>query len=146
MAPALAGPGAWTGSVSSAMTLCTTETAAGRHCGGPGVNVAGLSSRGGHRSGPYHRGHDAGPSPPMAVNRNQLPPAALAAVVRGNERRAWVFLWLQSGRTEAAGAALAATIRAFASQAARQSMAQWPDRFWRLVAASPLEGTGQWPE
>ncbi|WP_374012432.1 hypothetical protein [Pseudoxanthomonas koreensis] len=80
------------------------------------------------------------------MNRNQLPPAALAAFVRGNERRAWVFLWLQSGRTEAAGAALAATIRAFASQAARQSMAQWPDRFWRLVAASPLEGTGQWPE
>ena len=66
--------------------------------------------------------------------------------MRGNERRAWLFLWLQGGRAEAAGQALAAAIRAFQSQAGRLPMAQWPDRFWRLLAASPLEaGDGQWP-
>ncbi|MBB6065888.1 hypothetical protein [Pseudoxanthomonas broegbernensis] len=80
------------------------------------------------------------------MSRTDEAPAALAAFVRGSERRAWLFLWLHSGRTEAAGSALAAAIRAFAGQAARAPMAHWPGRFWRLVAATPLEGTGQWPD
>lgn len=73
-------------------------------------------------------------------------PAALAAFVRGNERRAWTCLWLQCGRPESAGQALAATLRAFQSQAARLPMAQWPDRFWRLLAAAPVGADGDWPE
>ncbi|MCR6687766.1 hypothetical protein [Pseudoxanthomonas sp.] len=80
------------------------------------------------------------------MSTGEAVPAALAAFVRGNERRAWLFLWLQGGRAEAAGQALAAAIRAFQAQAGRLPMAQWPARFWRLLAASPLEGGGgQWP-
>lgn len=83
----------------------------------------------------------------MTLRRDQQVPVALAAFVRGNERRAWTFLWLQGGCAAAADSALSAAIRAFATQVGRQPMAQWPTRFWRLVAAAPLAPPdGQWPE
>ncbi len=66
-------------------------------------------------------------------------PPALAAFLRGSERRAWVFLWLQGGNADAADHALAAASRAFQADAATLSMAQWPARYWRLLAACPLE-------
>src|SRR5690606_29270498 len=76
---------------------------------------------------------------------NEVPPA-LAAFLRGSERRAWVFLWLQAGDADAADQALAATVRAFRVEAAQLPMAEWPGRYWRLLAACPLDAQGgQWP-
>lgn len=68
------------------------------------------------------------------------------AFLRGIERRAWLFLWLQGGRPEAAEPALAAALRAFAGDATGRPMAEWPDRFWRLVATLPVREDGHWPE
>ena len=61
-------------------------------------------------------------------------PAALSAFLRGAERRAFVFLWLQGGDAAAAERALAAAIRAFPGPAAcgasgRQAPATAPP--WR---------------
>lgn len=73
-------------------------------------------------------------------------PAALSAFLRGVERRAYVFLWLQDGDPGAAERALAAAIRAFPGPAGQMPMAEWPDRFWRLLVALPAgDGGGQWP-
>jgi len=78
------------------------------------------------------------------LNRVDVP-AAVDAFLRGIERRAYLFLWLQGGRPEAAEPALAAGLRAFAAQAAAGPMAEWPDRFWRLLAALPVREDGHWP-
>ena len=73
-------------------------------------------------------------------------PAALSAFLRGAERRAFVFLWLQGGDAAAAERALAAAIRAFPGPAAAMPMAEWPLRFWKLLAALPVQaGAGSWP-
>ena len=78
------------------------------------------------------------PSHSPSVTRAAELPAALTAFLRGAERRAFVFLWLQGGDAAMAEKALAAAIRAFPGPAANLPMAEWPDRFWRLLAASPL--------
>src|SRR5690606_35245305 len=58
----------------------------------------------------------------------------------------WVFLWLQAGDADAADQAFAATVRAFRVEAAQLPMAEWPGRYWRLLAACPLDAQGgQWP-
>ncbi len=73
-------------------------------------------------------------------------PPALAAFLRGSERRAWVFLWLQGGDPDAADHALAGASRTFKAEAGQLPMAEWPARFWRLLATCPLEaGSGHWP-
>lgn len=73
-------------------------------------------------------------------------PAALSAFLRGIERRAYLFLWLQSGDAAAAEHALVAAIRAFPGPAARMPMAEWPGRFWKLLAALPVQANGGvWP-
>ncbi|KAF1688865.1 DUF3619 family protein, partial [Pseudoxanthomonas koreensis] len=75
-------------------------------------------------------------------------PAALAAFLRGAERRAFVFLWLQGGDATAAEKALAAAIRAFPGPAARMPMAEWPERYWKLLLALPVESAvdaAGWP-
>ena len=74
-------------------------------------------------------------------------PAALSAFLRGAERRAFVFLWLQGGDPAAAERALSAAIRAFPGPAAAMPMAEWPTRFWKLLAALPVphDGPGDWP-
>lgn len=80
------------------------------------------------------------------VTRGADLPAALTAFLRGAERRAFLFLWLQGGDTTAAERALAAAIRAFPGPAERMPMAEWPTRFWKLLLALPLDpGPGQWP-
>ncbi|ADV28589.1 putative peptidase protein [Pseudoxanthomonas suwonensis 11-1] len=85
------------------------------------------------------------PGPPVQHPASDVPPA-LAAFLRGSERRAWVFLWLQGGDPEAADQALAAATRAFQAEAAQLPMADWPGRYWRLLAACPLDsGRGEWP-
>ncbi|XEA91571.1 hypothetical protein AB3X10_03045 [Xanthomonas sp. DAR 80977] len=64
-------------------------------------------------------------------------PPALAAFLRGIERRAAVLAELQSGSVERGVPALAAAMRAFRSHAATLPMADWPLRFWKLLAAVP---------
>ncbi|MFT4255396.1 MAG: hypothetical protein QM599_00280 [Pseudoxanthomonas sp.] len=77
------------------------------------------------------------------------PAPALAAFLRGVERRGAVFAELQCGDATTGDAALAAALRAFRKLAPAQPMAQWPQRFWTLLAASPplrRDASGaQWP-
>jgi hypothetical protein len=73
-------------------------------------------------------------------------PAAVTAFLRGVERRAFVFLWLQGGSASAAERALAAAIRAFPGPAEDMPMAEWPVRFWKLLLALPAgPEPGRWP-
>ncbi|KRA46254.1 hypothetical protein [Pseudoxanthomonas sp. Root630] len=65
------------------------------------------------------------------------PPAALAAFLRGCERRGAVFAALQCGDAERGDVALAAALRAFRAHAAELPMAAWPARFWSLLVAAP---------
>jgi hypothetical protein len=69
------------------------------------------------------------PQPPIS--------AALAAFLRGVERRGAVLAELQCGDAVAGDAALAAAMRAFRLGAAAEPMAQWPRRFWTLLLAAP---------
>lgn len=77
-------------------------------------------------------------------------PAALAAFLRGCERRGAVFAELQCGDADRGDVALAAALRAFRGKAATLPMADWPVRFWSLLAATPqLRADGpaaRWPE
>ncbi len=87
------------------------------------------------------------PSPSLTL-ATELP-AALAAFLRGAERRAFTFLWLQGGDARAAEKALAAAIRAFPGPAAALPMAEWPGRFWKLLLALPVEPATDpvdWPD
>ncbi|MGV6493277.1 hypothetical protein ACTUVK_003483 [Stenotrophomonas rhizophila] len=73
---------------------------------------------------------------------------ALSAFLRGVERRALVVAELQCGDPTVAEQALVSVMRAFAGIASDVPMAQWPDRFWILLAhrtpiRMPAEG-GQW--
>lgn len=76
-------------------------------------------------------------------------PAALSAFLRGTERRAAVFAELQCGDIATAEGALAAAMRAFRNHASSLPMAEWPQRFWTLLTATPgLRQPGQetsWP-
>ena len=77
------------------------------------------------------------------------PPAALAAFLRGCERRGAVFAELQCGDTDRGDVALAAALRAFRGNAAALPMADWPVRFWSLLSAAPPLRTAapdpRWP-
>lgn len=76
-------------------------------------------------------------------------PPALAAFLRGVERRGSLFGELQCGDSDAGDTALVAAMRAFRNQAAGMPMADWPRRFWTLLAATPqLRGAAPgaaWP-
>ena len=77
-------------------------------------------------------------------------PAALAAFLRGCERRGAVFAELQCGDADRGDMALAAALRAFRGKAAALPMADWPVRFWALLAATPqlrVDGpAAHWPD
>jgi hypothetical protein len=64
-------------------------------------------------------------------------PAAVAAFLRGVERRAALFAELQAGDATVGDAALAATMRAFRAGAAATPLGDWPARFWTLLLAAP---------
>ncbi|MCD7100416.1 hypothetical protein LRX76_18595, partial [Stenotrophomonas sp. MMGLT7] len=64
-------------------------------------------------------------------------PAALSAFLRGVERRGVVLGQCQCGDEAAGEHALAAAMRAFRKHAAALPMAEWPLRFWSLLAATP---------
>lgn len=62
---------------------------------------------------------------------------ALSAFLRGVERRGFVVARLQCGDAGLAEQGLAAAFRAFRGAAGRELMANWPVRFWSLLAAVP---------
>ena len=64
-------------------------------------------------------------------------PAALAAFLRGVERRGAVLAELQCGDAAAGDAALAAAMVDFRAAAARAPMADWPRAFWSRLLAQP---------
>lgn len=75
---------------------------------------------------------------------------ALAAFLRGVERRALVVAELQCGDAARAEQTLVAVMRAFAAVASDLPMAQWPTRFWTLlgqrqVLREPVGGQWQPP-
>lgn len=84
-------------------------------------------------------------SPPASPSA----PAALAAFLRGCERRGAVFAELQCGDPDRGDVALAAALRAFRGKAAVLPMADWPARFWALLAATPQlrvdSPSARWP-
>lgn len=65
------------------------------------------------------------------------PPPALAAFLRGVERRGAVLAELQCGDAEAGDVALAAAMRSFRDGATAAPMGDWPRRFWAALLAQP---------
>lgn len=64
-------------------------------------------------------------------------PAALAAFLRGIERRGAVFAELHCGDAAVADQAFALALRVFRDVAVRTAFAQWPRLFWTALLASP---------
>ena len=73
------------------------------------------------------------PAPPSRVDA----PAALAAFLRGVERRGAVLAELQCGDAAAGDAALAAAMGGFRAAAAQLPLADWPRAFWARLLAQP---------
>lgn len=73
----------------------------------------------------------------MTPTSPSTPPAALAAFLRGIERRGAVLAELQAGDIHAGDAALAATMQAFRNEAEALQVADWARRFWTLLIAQP---------
>lgn len=65
------------------------------------------------------------------------PSAAVAAFLRGLDRRARLLALVQCGEADAAARALDATARVFAGEAAQWPIAQWPRQYWRLLQSAP---------
>lgn len=74
---------------------------------------------------------------PSNLNDAASVPAALSAFLRGVERRGALFAELQCGDRDDGDDALAAAMRAFRNHAGTLPMAEWPRRFWTLLAATP---------
>ena len=72
------------------------------------------------------------PTPPQST--------AIAAFLRGVERRAWLLARAQSGQPVAAQRALAVTQQVFVSDAEQWPIAQWPLQYWRLLLSVPAMG------
>lgn len=86
----------------------------------------------------------------MAVTApTPLSSPALAAFVRGIERRALVVAEFQSGEVLVAERAVAVAMRAFVPAASAQPMSEWPVHFWTLLTSTPLlrqpAADGSWP-
>ena len=74
----------------------------------------------------------------MTESRPPSPPsAAVAAFLRGLDRRARLLALVQSGDAQAAPRALDAAARVFASDAGQWPIAQWPRQYWRLLLSTP---------
>lgn len=63
--------------------------------------------------------------------------AAVAAFLRGLDKRALVFASVQAGDPARGTRALAAVARVFAAEAGQWPLAQWPQQYWRLLLATP---------
>ena len=64
-------------------------------------------------------------------------PAAVAAFLRGLDRRARLLALVQAGDADAARRALAVTAQVFAADAGQWPLAQWPTQYWRLLLSAP---------
>lgn len=64
-------------------------------------------------------------------------PAAVAAFLRGFDKRAQLFASVQAGDEARGARALAAVARVFAAEAAQWPLAQWPQQYWRLLLSTP---------
>lgn len=64
-------------------------------------------------------------------------PAAVAAFLRGLDKRARLFAAVQAGDAAQGGRALAVVARVFAAEAGQWPLAQWPQQYWRLLLAAP---------
>lgn len=73
----------------------------------------------------------------MPLDSDPTPPPAVAAFLRGLERRAGLLARVQSGEEEAALRALRVTARVFAADAGQWPLAQWPGQYWRLLLSAP---------
>ncbi|WP_235973005.1 DUF3106 domain-containing protein [Luteimonas sp. MC1895] len=62
---------------------------------------------------------------------------ALAAFLRGVERRGLVFAWLLAGSRETGGQALAWALERFRREAGRIAFGDWSRHFWALLLAAP---------
>ena len=82
------------------------------------------------RCGVHSRPHEP-PAPPLPS------PAAVAAFLRGLDRRARLFAATQAGDASRGEQALAAVARVFAGDAGQWPLAQWPQQYWRLLLAAP---------
>ncbi|KRA17323.1 hypothetical protein [Lysobacter sp. Root604] len=78
-----------------------------------------------------------GSTPSGPAGHTNDAPAALAAFLRGVERRGAVLAELQAGDAGAGDAALAAAMRAFRDGIEAAPMADWPRRFWSQLLAQP---------
>ena len=72
------------------------------------------------------------PTPPQST--------AIAAFLRGLERRAQLLARVQTGDPAATQRALAVTQQVFASEAEQWPIAQWPLQYWRLLLSVPAMG------
>ena len=78
-----------------------------------------------------------------AMNRSPPPisqPAAIAAFLRGVDRRGRLLALVQTGDSKAAQTALAVAAKVFASDAAQWPISQWPMQYWRLLLSVPAMG------
>ncbi len=64
-------------------------------------------------------------------------PAAVAAFLRGLDKRARLFAAVQAGDAAQGERALAVVARVFAAEAGQWPLAQWPQQYWRLLLATP---------
>ena len=64
-------------------------------------------------------------------------PAAVAAFLRGLDKRAQLFAAVQAGDAGRGARARAAVARVFAAEAGQWPLAQWPSQYWRLLLATP---------
>lgn len=78
---------------------------------------------------------DTGPVPDPA------PHAAVAAFLRGLERRAAVFAELQTGDAASGDTAVATTMLQWRAQAGVLAMGDWPVAFWAALLAQPQMST-----
>lgn len=80
---------------------------------------------------------DAAAGASAAAGGRRRSPAALAAFLRGVERRGAVLAELQCGDAAAGDAALADAMTQFQQDAGSTVMDDWPRRFWSLLLAQP---------
>lgn len=90
--------------------------------------------------GKMRRAHRFAMTPPPSTPPQ---PAAVTAFLRGVDRRAHLLVHALSGDPVAAGRALAAASRVFATDAGHWPIAQWPLQFWRLLLNTPALRHGE---
>lgn len=82
-------------------------------------------------------------SPAPAPDPALAQPAALAAFLRGVDRRAAVFAELQTGSPSVGDAALTRAMAVFRETAVDAPMADWPRLFWTSLLAQPALRTAR---